>query len=62
MKYVSKSDKEMIDVLYAISKVSARLAKNLSLIDQNCEATKGDEKNVGNGTNNKRPKFCRCCH
>ncbi|CAB1254171.1 conserved protein of unknown function [Ruminococcaceae bacterium BL-6] len=57
------ADKELIAVLYAISTVSKRLARKLTVLanqSQHKEGEKADEQNERYGCNYRRTAQCRC--
>ena len=60
-KHDTGTDKELIDVLTAISVVSKRLAMKLALVQsQSTEGEKQDEQNERYGCNHRRAAHC-CC-
>jgi hypothetical protein len=55
----TRSDQELIEVLMAISVVSKRLAKKLTLIQsQSMEGGKQDEQNERDGRDHRRTAYC----
>lgn len=57
---VNKADEE-IRLLYAISRVSARLARNLSILAADRQSEEGGKeyvKDVRNGSDRKRASYC----
>ncbi|WP_092639076.1 hypothetical protein [Acetanaerobacterium elongatum] len=57
------ADEELVDILTAISVVSMRLARKLTLLAgqrQSTEGGKTDEQNERNGRNHRRPTQMRC--
>jgi hypothetical protein len=57
------ADEELVDVLTAISIVSMRLAKKLTLLARQRQSTEGgktDEQNERNVRNHRRPAQMRC--
>ncbi len=52
---------EEIRLLNAISRVSARLARNLTIL-ATCQSEKGDENYVKNGKDHQRTSECRRCY
>ena len=60
-KHGTNTDRELIDVLMAISAVSKRLAVKLALIQsQSMEGGKQDKQNERYGCNHRRTAYC-CC-
>lgn len=60
-KHGIEADRELIDVLTAISVVSKRLAMKLALIQsRSMEGGKQDEQNERYGCDHRRAAHCRC--
>ena len=54
------ADDELVDVLTAISVVSMRLARKLTLLARQRQSTEGGKTDEQNGRNNRRSAQCRC--
>ena len=54
------ADEELVDVLTAISVVSMRLARKLTLLAGQRQSTEGGKTDEQNGCNHRRPAQMRC--
>jgi hypothetical protein len=63
--YQHNADTEMIEVLTAISQVSAQMARNLKILTtarQSEEGGRTHEQNERYGYDHRRTAQCSCCH
>ncbi|MPN14042.1 hypothetical protein SDC9_161368 [bioreactor metagenome] len=64
-RQMTDTDEELIDTLLAISVVSKRLARNLSILAAQSKSTEGgktDEQNERNGCDHRRTAQVCCCY